>query len=201
MTSTFDCIIPIGETCNITFLLQNCKLKKQTSLFEWFVSKDLQAITSVLVKIGNNADADIIKDGGVHTYIENHSIFSGHYKHAEFEDIYIRRRDRLLEWIMNNNRLLFVRFESEHKEYNTDDIDEFIHAIKHINPSCDVTLLLISPNKEPLKHDSVIHVFYDTHSSDPYCTGKEINELFVNTLQTIGYNIHDTNDATFTDFS
>jgi hypothetical protein len=33
-------IIPIGDTCNITFLLQNTKIKKQTTLFEWFVSKN-----------------------------------------------------------------------------------------------------------------------------------------------------------------
>jgi hypothetical protein len=50
----FDCIIPIGETCNITFLLQNAKIKKQTTLFEWFVSPNLNNITNILIKIVNN---------------------------------------------------------------------------------------------------------------------------------------------------
>ena len=201
MTSTFDCIIPIGESCNITFLLQNCKLKKQTSLFEWFVSNNLKTITSVLVKIGNNTDTDIIKDGGPHTYIENNTIYSGHYKHTDFKEIYNRRRNRLVECISNNNRLLFVRFEYSHIIYDTNDIDEFINAIKHINPSCDVKLLLISPIETQIKHPSIIPAFYDKQFSDPYCTGKEINEFFVNTLQTIGYNIHDILDAKFTDSS
>lgn len=201
MTSMFDCIIPIGETCNITFLLQNCKLKKQTSLFEWFVSNNLKTITSVLVKIGQNTDTDIVKDGGYHTYIENNTIFSGHYKYSEFKEIYIRRRNRLIETILNNNRLLFVRFEGSHILYETSDIDEFINSIKHINPSCDVKLLLISPNEKEIEHPSLISAFYDKQSSDPYCRGKEINDFFINTLQSIGYNIHNTFENTFTDLS
>jgi len=37
--SNFDEIIPLGKTCNITFLLQNCNVKQYTTLFEWFVTK------------------------------------------------------------------------------------------------------------------------------------------------------------------
>jgi hypothetical protein len=155
----------------------------------------------VLVKIGNNKDTDIVKDGGCHTYIENNTIYSGHYNHTEFKEIYIRRRNRLLECIMNNKTILFVRFEYNRIIYETNDIDEFINSIKHINPSCNVKLLLISPNETHVKHPSLIPAFYDKHFSDPYCTGKEINEFFINTLQTIGYNMKDTLDTTFTDLS
>jgi hypothetical protein len=57
----FDCIIPIGQTCNITFLMQHKKLKKETSLFEWFISPTLRDITHVLIKIGNNEDMDSVQ--------------------------------------------------------------------------------------------------------------------------------------------
>ena len=77
--SNFDIIIPLGNSCNITFLLQNCKLKKYTTLFEWFITKNIHNITNVLLKIINNNDHDIIKVFNNHIYIEDNNIFSGHW--------------------------------------------------------------------------------------------------------------------------
>lgn len=79
--STFDCIIPLGESCNVTFLMQNCKLKKETSLFEWFVSENLNSITKVLNKIIDKTDTEIIVHRSVrHIAINDNTIWTGHYK-------------------------------------------------------------------------------------------------------------------------
>ena len=188
MTTAVSCIIPLGESCNITFLLQNAGLKheKQTSLFEWFVSRTLPDITNVLLKIGSNTDQDIIKQVGEHTYIENSSIFSGHYTTTDFRPIYERRRNRLIETIKTESSLLFIRFEGSQHIYTYKDIDTFIDAIHRINPDCTVRFLLIHPEPYDLEHPCLIRKIYNKHAEDPYCKGNDINTFFVNTLCAIG---------------
>ena len=203
--STFDCIIPLGETCNVTFLIQNCKLKKETSLFEWFVSENLNSITKVLNKIIDKTDTEIIVHRSVrHIAINDNTIWTGHYKKEEFVPIYLRRRDRLLETIQNNNNILFVRMEGSSIKYTNENIEAFASAIRRINPSCNGSkLLLISPHVSSLDHPFVIKEVYDgrIQSSDPYCTGQRINTLFTSLLKKVGYNLEDTSDTTFTDIS
>lgn len=201
----FDCAIPIGGACNITFLLQNAKIKKQTTLFEWFVSPNLRDITSVLIKIGDNTDNNIVTTNNTHIFIGD-KIFSVHYSYANFKTIYERRRTRLLNDIKSSKKILFCRFEGfeggDTIVYNKEDIDDFINSILTINTNLeDIKILLISPNKTGLDHPSLINVMYDKHASDPYCKSQEINELFVNTLRKIGYNLNDTTDMCFTDMS
>ena len=52
-----------------------------------------------------------------------------------------------------------------------------------------------------LEHPSLIKVIYNKHHTDPYCKSKEINDLFVNSLQRIGYDLNNTLDVDFTDIS
>jgi hypothetical protein len=178
-------IIPLGETCNITFLMQNAGFKKETYLFEWFVSRKLPDITTVLLKIVTNTDQDIIKQVGEHTYIENGNIFSGHYTAENFKFIYERRRDRFIETIKTELSLLFIRFEASKHIYTYKEIDEFIDAIHCINPDCSIKLLLIHPEPYTLDHPCLIRKIYDKHAEDLYCKGDQINTFFVNTLQEI----------------
>jgi hypothetical protein len=200
--SGFDCILPLGESCNITFLLQNLKLKKQTTLFEWFISKHLSHITNVLNKIGNNTDNDIIKQEGKYIYIGDNNIASEHYTLEEFKEIYIRRRNRLVDTIINSNKILFVRLEGNFYSYTKEDIDEFINSVKMINPKCDeIKLLLMGPNNNVVDHPCLMHVFFDKHGGDPWCSGKEMHDLFINGLDAIGYNINDRYDICFNDKS
>ncbi len=84
-----DFIIPIGQTCNISFLMQNLKIKKCTTLFEWFVSNSLKNITDVLYKIENNTDNDIVKQLNNRICLINDNISSNHYTYEEFIYIYI----------------------------------------------------------------------------------------------------------------
>ena len=196
----FDCIIPIGQTCNITLLLQNAKLKKQTTLFEWFVSPSLNDITNILVKIAKNLDEDIITAKDNQVFIDN-ALNSIHYNYENFTEIYKRRKDRLINTIKSSKSALFCRFESDVIDYNTTDIDNFINAILHINPNLqNVKLLLICPEPK-IDHPSLINVKYDKHRSDLYCEGPEINNLFITSLEKIGYDVKDVTDTIFTDVS
>lgn len=85
----YDFIIPIGQTCNISFLMQNLKIKKCTTLFEWFISNNLKYITDVLYKIENNTDNNIVKQINNHICLIDDNIKTQHYKYEEFIDIYI----------------------------------------------------------------------------------------------------------------
>jgi len=185
--------------------MHNSKLKKETSLFEWFVSETLNSITTVLNKIIDKTDTDIIVHRTpTHIAINDRSIWSGHYKKEDFVPIYLRRRDRLLETIQNNDNILFIRMEGNGIQYTNEDIESFASAIRRINPtSTGSKLLLISPTQISLDHPFVIKEFYDRRiqSSDPYCTGVTINTLFTDILNKVGYNLEDTLDTTFTDRS
>jgi hypothetical protein len=196
----FDCILPIGQTCNITFLLQNAKIKKETTLFEWFISPSVKDITNVLTNIVHNRDAHIIKQIGRKVYIGN-NINSDHYTYEDFKTIYQRRRSRLLSTIKSSKKILFCRFEAKPVAYTKEDIDAFINTVLMINKDLeDIKLLLIGPSRK-FEHPSLIKVTHDNHSADPYCKGKEINDLFVNTLKKVGYNLNDTTNVCFTDTS
>ena len=195
-------IIPIGQTCNITFLMQNLKIKKQTTLFEWFVSNHLNNITRILERIETNTDTDIIQVRGKHIFLGDSNISSDHYTYEDFLPIYKRRRDRLVETIRSSEKILFVRFEHKPIVYTTPDIDNFIDVVQKIHPdSKEIKLLLISPLSNMIQHPALTTLFYNKHSEDPHCLSKEINDLFRNALKDIGYDIHDTTDITFNDIS
>ena len=193
----FDAILPIGQTCNISFLLQNAKIKKHTTLFEWFVSPNLRDIIDILFKITNNQDDDILQTKNIHIFIGD-NIYSSHYKLENFKLVYQRRRNRMIN-ILSSKKILFCRFESTSIEYNKEDIDNFINSLRIINKNLsEIKLLLITPGIE-LEHPALIKVLYNKHGSDPYCKSNEINDLFVNTLQKIGYDINDKVDVCFND--
>jgi len=196
----FDSIIPVGQTCNITFLLQNTKIKTHTTLFEWFISPTLRAITDILYKIASSTDTDIITQRGKDIYMGN-AIFSEHYKFDEFKIIYERRRNRLIDTIKSSKKIIFCRFEPYINYYTKEDIDDFFSAIAAINPGLeDSKLLFITPGIT-VEHPSLVQIKYDKHPSDPGCHSQEIKDLFLAGLQAIGYNILNTNDNSFTDMS
>ena len=199
----FDAILPIGQTCNITFLLQNAKIKKQTTLFEWFISPNLKDITNVLIQIANKQDNDILQqqqEKNSHIFMGD-NIHSSHYNLEKFKLVYQRRRDRMLDIILSSKKILFCRFESTSIEYSKEDIDNFINSLRLINKNLsEIKLLLITPGLE-LEHPCLIKVIYDKHSTDPYCKSDEINKLFVHSLQKIGYDMNDTVNIRFNDNS
>lgn len=191
--SKFEKIIPLGQTCNITYLLQHSKIKKETSLFEWFVSNNLNHITTIINKIGQDELVNVSQKGE-HVCIDDYNIFSGHYKIDEYMPIYLRRRDRFIETIKQNNKILFIRVEINSSNiYKTEDIDRFVESIKRINKNCDeMKLLLIRPDNNGVEHPFVIN---------KCCIGEIPIDIFVNILQEIGYDTMETKDIEFNDKS
>jgi hypothetical protein len=203
----YDLIIPLGMTCNVSFLLQNAKLKKETSLFEWFVTNSLDCITNI---IKNNVAVNKLPlitkrdmlDAGLQ--INDSNIFSGHYTIDEFVDIYKRRADRFYNAIKNNKRILFIRFDIVKTVYTKDIIEKFKDAIQSINPDITEMKLLILGPIEIRDHDPFIsHKYYSSEhvSNDPFCKGEHINAFFRSALEDVGYNLQGVCNMEFNDRS
>ena len=219
--SNFDIIIPLGESCNISFLLQSSCLKKETSLFEWFVSKNLYVIADVLHNLAEHIETPLIhidKCNGIGIGSEN--IWSGHYLLEEFSPIYARRLVRLYDSIKNNKHILFVRFiRGEHKDYvrkeSDDDTEEytydfysnFLTILQKINPDIsEIKFLIIhhKPNSNYVNHPFIIYKYYEDISvsdNDMKLSNSDITRFFINCLRDVGYNINETNYNIFTDKS
>ena len=178
MENKFDTIIPLGETCNISFLLQNACIKHYTTLFEWFVTHNLNDITSVLENIIQNRLV-CIQDHDGQLYIQNKRIYTGHYSAENFRDIYDRRKIRMVAEIIEKRRILFIRFEtSRNVIYSKDNIDDFLRVISLLNTNTsEMKLLLIRPDSPHPQHPFLVNKFmdYDLIHADPYCTGDLIN--------------------------
>ena len=184
----YDYIIPLGQSCNLTFLLQNAGLKKETTLFDWFVTPLLFKITQVFHKLGHNLCIPLRQNGG-DVYIGDHGICSSHFSLPEYDAIYERRKERMLNSIRSGKRLLFIRFERQREtELTEETIDDFEESIKHINPEAEVTLLLFRPTELDFTHPCLITKFchYDIIHLDPYCKGELINKIFVDGLRDVG---------------
>jgi len=199
-------IIPLGQCCAITCLLQNLKLKKETSLFEWFVSTSLKSITEVVKKMGNNEEINIFQKN-YQVAILDDSIYSGHYSIIEYKDIFQRRSKRFLETIKDGSEILFIRFERigiKIDECNINTITNFLETIKKINPiiSCKFLLLQEVNNINefiPLIHENIVIKPIDKSISDTYVTSKEINTEFKKNLSEIGVDLTDTSNIVLTD--
>jgi len=198
-------IMPLGGCCAITFLLQNLKLKKETSLFEWFKSTSLKSITEVVRKLEIGEEINIFQKEH-QVAILDRTIYSGHYNLVEYKDIFKRRSTRFIEQLKNNNEILFIRFQRgiEYDKCNINDINNFLKIIKEINPKISCKFLLIEDiddinNFIPLIGDSIINKPIDKKISDTYVTSIEINSLFKKILLEIGVDFTDTYNMVLTD--
>jgi hypothetical protein len=140
-------IIPLGYTCGITFSLQTLKVKKETSLFEWFRSDSLSTITKIINEIQKSIDNSIIiqKDNFVGFFDDKSDIYSVHYSLNEFKQIFIRRAHRFLDKIKSSKSVVFVRTEESHlmNSSSIEDLKEFKKSILSINPELEINFLLI----------------------------------------------------------
>jgi len=206
--NAFTKIIPLGAHCNVSFLLQKLKIKKETSLFEWFQSESLDAISDAIEQIDwANIDPALIGGTDKDLYICNQRIFSYHYKLEDFKQIFIRRAKRFHETIMNNNNILFVRINMS--EYNTssNEVDRFMSHIKTINPNIsNMKLLLISTINSPdtfnpIEHRHVVHKYILKSDLNDFTMKDDIkiHKIFKSYLDEIGYNTEDISNSTFDD--
>lgn len=204
-------IIPLGFNCGITFSLQALKIKKETSLFEWFRSDSLSIITRIIDEIQKNIDNSIIvpRDRFVQYFNEESGIYSEHYSSEEFKEIFKRRAQRFIDKIKTYESILFIRIEDLEfiNSSSEKEIEEFKHSILKINPNLKFTILLIDiiENESYFKPKNINLVknsyFLRKDRVDPALGNDPIFYEFLKTqLIMLEYNI-ETNEVSFNDKS
>jgi hypothetical protein len=196
----FDIIIPLGESCTITWLLNSSHFKKETTLFEWFITNSLLDIVNVINNIINEVDTPILKiDTGINIFMNNTNIRSTHYTVEEYLPIFKRRAKRLYDAIKNNNRILFIRFvrkmplDADEMTYTYEDISKFVSVIEKINPdTSQMKLLKIhqSPDKNCIQHPFIIYKYYeelDVSDDNLKSSESDITNAFIKMVNDVGY--------------
>ena len=173
-------IIPLGRDCMITFILMHLKIKKLTTLFEYFFSPNFNSICKCIeyivhgniiakkIKIKQKKKYNYIESDGIYLKSNDQNIpeiFSYHYKFPNGEKIIERRIKRFLTDIKNNSSILFLRLNNKEKiKIKKEDMEYFFSIIKKINPNIKIHFLLIDTldNKnefEEIKFENVFHKF------------------------------------------
>jgi branched-subunit amino acid transport protein AzlD len=137
-------IIPLGFSCNVSFLSQDTGMKEETSLFEWLQSDKLEYITDIINDIKDKIDTNIIKgvDHRVHVLHEN--VWTNHYTLEEYKIIFERRAKRFLDIIKEPSKtVVFVRINPFCIFTTHEEIDNFVKAIISINPTLNIKFLII----------------------------------------------------------
>jgi hypothetical protein len=157
-------LILLGEGCQISWDVEKLEQKKDaTGLFEWFLSVKFSDINYILRKICNN---DIIrpwkKVGFSDVFMDETDIRTTHIKYNEFEETVNRRAKRMIEFIKNSDRILFIRHEHSSKYTEIEEIEEFVNIIKEINKECDFKILLFKSdnNNKKLIHETLYYMEY-----------------------------------------
>ena len=209
--NVFTQIIPIGCNCVITNMLQHLKIKKETSLFEWFQSDTLSAINNTMSKIDwQEFDTSVVGGKDKHIELGNKNIYSYHYTLNEYRPIFVRRAQRFIHTIRSTDSVLFLRFDLTKYKTTLDEILEFRSIIESLKlENIDkMKFMLVSTKKSteefvPIKHDYVIHkcMVYNIEpdwkiENDPPMIAQL--KIFLNE---VGYNINDINNIKWTDFS
>jgi hypothetical protein len=175
-------ILPLGAHCNITFALQNLKLKKETSLFEWFQSDSLATITKVVKAIHQRIDPGLVKgiNKNIHLLTPDSDLFSHHYSVLEYRPIFQRRAKRFLDTVKQSKRLLCIRLNPDDRTTSLKEIRDFLSIIKEINPTVSCTFLLISivPIAEtfiPMELDGLVHKYFlERDHNDKYMQNEPV---------------------------
>jgi len=196
----FDIIIPLGESCTITWLLNSSHFKKETTLFEWFITNSLLDIVNVMNNIINEVDTPILKiDTGINIFMNNTNIRSTHYTVEEYLPIFKRRAKRLYDAIKNNKRILFVRFvrgippDIHEVPHTYEDISKFVSTIEKINPdTSQMKLLKIhqTPHKDYVEHPFIIYKYYEglnVSDDNLQLSQSDITNTFTKMVNDVGY--------------
>lgn len=191
--------IPLGYHCNITYVCQQLGLKKESGLFEWVESKKLQYITDVINSIVVDINTEIIKGEDYNLCILNEFLYTYHYKLDDYKDIFVRRARRFLDLIKGSTEILFVRINPYISENTSScELDDFLLAIRTINPTLKVRFLLIdtiidSDDIVPIEGygPELAHRFlkYEDCMSDPYLRNNQVvcSEIYKYMVEA-GYN-------------
>lgn len=164
-------IVPLGNSCAVTHTTQHLQIKKETGLFEWFVSRRLQMITNVINKIKVKIDPKIIygrpnKSEKI-VCINCHGITSTHFRTKTFKPIFRRRAARFLKTIRESKQIIFVRLkEPAHSgaPATLSEFKNFYASILSINPSLKIKFLLIDIVDSKKQFRKISNAYVTTHA-------------------------------------
>jgi hypothetical protein len=207
-------VYPLGYHCNITYITQALKIKKETGLFEWLQSNQLQYITDVINILNTNPDyISIVKGKDKHITILHEKLYTCHYNLDEYKIIFKRRVERFLDLIKNENEIIFTRINPINCKTTESEIILFIESIKKINPNINISFLLVDTiNTEndfvnlKLNIKNIIfhhrYFLYNDCKDDVYLSNNpKIYNIYYNYLIDIGFIKNEDIDINFTDKS
>jgi hypothetical protein len=172
-------IILLGRCCRVTFDMINIGLKGKTSLFEWVWSNTLTEINTILEKLINHIDIEILRDGYNDRLVDT-NIITEHYINKDYKAIVDRRAARFLNDLRTDSEILFIR-DDVLGTIQYDEIDKFSNLIKQINPNLEFKLLLLSDQQHyiALDYPNLYHRIYNPSMYKTY-----IDECFTITNHT-----------------
>lgn len=203
-------IIPIGSHCGILNLLRQINSNQVTQLFDFIETLHINDITHIINKCIVNNDNPKIEvfnrspsQNGI--YIENKNIFTWHYNKLQYNETFNRRKNRFMDSINSNEKILFIRLlRSKNFSKNNDDkllpplrpfdneiitendMNLFIKSLIKLNKNINYEILIIGNNKETINDnlnniEHVKYITYDYELEDDYFR-KDIQGLNNNLL-------------------
>ncbi len=166
-------IILMGRCCRISFDMIEIQLKSETSLFEWVWTDTLSDINFIIEKLIKDEPIKINRIDG-NNYMEGTNIKTSHYINRNYEEIVLRRSQRLMNDIKNEEEILFIR-DDKLSTIRFEEIEDFFKLIRSINPSLSFKMLLLS-DKEHFNefiYPNLYHKIYDKSLYKTY-----INECY-----------------------
>ena len=157
-------IILLGDACSVSWLLDSCKIERETGLFEWCRSDNFRDIINTINNI-NNIEADNYKLPG-NVCIRGTDIYTSHYHLNQFSDKVKRRSQRLIDMIKSDVELLFIRRDYWNAMLSEQDFKDFDKAIKTINPECKYKLLLLNTKSDIINYPNVIHKMVEVNTME-----------------------------------
>ena len=154
--------ISIGTACNVKYQIDRFFGKKQTLFFDWLMT-DMDSVINILNYYNNINELlfydNIIRDpsqpiAGIYSQIiikslsfcvSIHDIDKNITKDKinDFINKYIRRFNRIIDYIKQSNKIYFIRYG---EVINNIQKINFINIIKKINSNCNFTLVSLIEN-------------------------------------------------------
>jgi hypothetical protein len=210
-------VIPIGSHCSILNALKQIDFNQVTHLFDFIETLHINDITYIINKCIINNENPIIEvfnrspsQNGI--FIENKNIFTWHYNIQQYNEIFNRRKNRFIDNINSNDKILFIRLlRSKNFSKNQDDkllpplrpfdneiitendMNLFIKSLIKINKNINYEILILGNNKETINDnlnniEHVKYITYDYELEDDYFR-KDVqglnNTLFLDMLKKI----------------
>ena len=132
-------IILIGRCCRVSLDMVDVNLKSETSVFEWTWTNTLNEINIIIQKLINDEPILTTRTNG-NDYIDGTDIVTSHYINTNYNEIISRRSKRLMNDLINNKDVLFIR-DDILETIKYEEIQNFFSLIKSINPLLSFKML------------------------------------------------------------